>query len=174
MQTGKALEFEVLLVSPLFERIVLPYKKNLEKLGVTVKVRTIDTSQYRRRLDTFDYDMIVSTFGQSQSPGNEQRSYWGSQAADIEGGRNYMGIKDQAIDELVEKVISAPDRKGLITAVKALDRVLQWGHWLIPHWHAKYDRVAYWNFFGRPKVTPMQGNQFLAWWVDPVKRAALK
>ncbi len=173
-QTGKALEFEVLLNSPLFERIVLPFAKNLEKLGVTVTVRTVDSSQYRRRLDTFDFDVIVSTYGQSLSPGNEQRSYWGSQAADTEGGYNYMGIKDPVIDELVEKVISAADRNSLITAVKALDRVLQWGHWLIPHWHAKFDRVAYWNFFGRPKVTPVQGNQFLAWWVDPAKRAALK
>ncbi len=173
-KTAKALEFEVLLVSPLFERIVLPFAKNLEKLGVTVTVRTVDSSQYRRRLDTFDYDMIVSVFGQSLSPGNEQRSYWGGEAADIEGGRNYAGIKDPVIDSLIEKVISASDRKGLIAAVRALDRVLQWGYWVIPHWHAKYDRVAYWNMFGRPKVTPVQGNQFLAWWIDPAKRAALK
>ena len=173
-KTGKALEFEVLLVSPLFERIVLPFAKNLEKLGVKLNVRTVDPSQYRRRLDTFDFDVIVGGAGQSLSPGNEQRSYWGSQAADIEGGRNFIGIKDPIIDALIEKVIAAPDRKALVTSVHALDRVLQWGQWLIPHWHAKYDRVAYWDKFGRPKITPIQGNQFLAWWVDAKKEDALK
>ena len=173
-KTGKPLEFEVLLVSPLFERIVLPFAKNLEKLGVAVRVRTVDPSQYRRRIDTFDFDVIVGGAGQSLSPGNEQRSYWGSIAADIEGGRNTIGIKDPVIDELIEKVIAAPDRKALVASVKALDRVLQWGHWVIPHWHAKYDRVAYWDKFGRPRITPIQGNQFLAWWVDPKKEEALK
>jgi len=173
-KTGQALEFEVLLVSPLFERIVLPFAKNLEKLGISVTVRTVDSSQYRRRLDIFDFEVIVGGFGQSLSPGNEQRSFWGSTAANQEGGRNTIGIQDPVIDELIEKVIAAPDRKGLITAVKALDRVLQWGHWLIPHWHATYDRIAYWDKFGRPKVTPLRGNQFSAWWVDAEKEKALK
>jgi len=173
-KTGQALEFEVLLVSPLFERIVLPFSKNLEKLGIKVTVRTVDSSQYRRRLDTFDFDVMVGSFGQSLSPGNEQRSFWGSTAADQEGGRNIIGIQDPVIDELIEKVIAAPDRKGLITAVKVLDRVLQWGHWLIPHWHATYDRIAYWDKFGRPKITPLRGNQFSAWWVDAEKEKALK
>ena len=173
-KTGKPLTFEVLLVSPLFERIVLPFAKNLEKLGVGVSVRTVDPSQYRRRLDTFDFDVIVSGWGQSLSPGNEQRSFWGSAGADIEGGRNFTGIKDPVIDELIEKVIAAADRKSLVTSVRALDRVLQWGYWVVPHWHAKYDRIAYWNKFGRPAITPIQGNQFMAWWVDPVKEDALK
>jgi len=172
--TGKPLEFEVLLVSPLFERIVLPLAKNLEKLGVALSVRTVDPSQYRRRLDTFDFDVIVGGAGQSLSPGNEQRSYWGSKAADIEGGRNTIGIKDPVVDALIEKVIAAPDRKSLVTSVRALDRVLQWGHWVIPHWHIKYDRIAFWDKFGRPKVTPTQGNQFLTWWVDANKEDALK
>ncbi|MEE8351281.1 MAG: extracellular solute-binding protein [Rhodospirillales bacterium] len=173
-KTGKQLKFEVLLRSPLFERIVLPFAKNLQKLGIKATVRTVDPSQYRRRTDTFDFDVIVGGAGQSLSPGNEQRSYWGSKAADIEGGRNTIGIKDPVIDELIEKVIAAPDRTSLVTAVKSLDRVLQWGHWLIPHWHAKFDRVAYWDKFGRPKITPIQGNQFFAWWVDANKEAALK
>jgi microcin C transport system substrate-binding protein len=173
-KTGQALNFQVLLVSPLFERIVLPFAKNLEKLGVKVTVRTVDSSQYRRRLDTYDFDMIVGSFGQSLSPGNEQRSYWGSKAAALEGGRNYMGIANPAIDKLIEKVIAAADRKGLVTATRALDRVLQWGHWVIPHWHAKYDRIVYWNKFDRPKITPLHGNQFLAWWINPDKAKALK
>jgi len=174
VKTGKPLEFEVLLNSPLFERIVLPFAKNLEKLGVKAHVRTVDPSQYRRRTDSFDFDVIVGGAGQSLSPGNEQRSYWGSEAADIEGGRNTIGIKDPVIDELIEKVIAAPDRASLVTSVRALDRVLQWGHWVIPHWHVEFDRVAYWDKFGRPKITPIQGNQFFAWWVDAKKEAALK
>ena len=173
-KTGQKLEFEVLLVSPLFERIVLPFAKNLERLGVKVNVRTVDSSQYRRRLDTYDFDMVVGTFGQSLSPGNEQRDFWGSHSADIEGGRNLMGIKDPGIDALIDKVIAAPDRAGLIAATRALDRVLQWGFWVIPHWHATYDRVAYWNKFSQPKITPVQGNQFTAWWVDEAKAKALK
>ena len=173
-KTGQVLTFEVLLVSPLFERIVLPYAQNLKKLGVAIKVRTVDSSQYQRRIDTFDYDVIVGGAGQSLSPGNEQRSFWGSIAADTEGGRNTIGIKDPVIDELIERLIAAPDRKGLIASVKALDRVLQWGHWVVPHWHATYDRLAYWDKFGSPVLTPIKGSQFLTWWVDPAKANALK
>jgi len=173
-KTGQVLAFEVLLVSPLFERIVLPYAQNLKKLGVAINVRTVDSSQYQRRIDTYDYDVIVGGAGQSLSPGNEQRSYWGSIAADTEGGRNTIGIKDPVIDELIERLIAAPDRRALIASVKALDRVLQWGHWLVPHWHATFDRLAYWDKFGIPELTPIKGSQFLTWWVDPAKADALK
>ena len=173
-ETGETLDFEILLISPLFERIALPFAQNLEKLGVKASIRTVDTAQYVRRMDTYDFDVIVSTFGQSLSPGNEQRSYWGSGVANMEGGRNYIGINDPVVDALIEKVIAAPDRPALVTATRALDRVLQWGQWLVPHWHIKYDRIAFWNKFGRPDVTPVQGNQFLAWWVDPAKEIALK
>ena len=173
-ESGIPFEFEVLLVSPLFERIVLPFAKNLEKLGVQLNVRTIDPSQYRRRLDTFDFDVIVGGASQSLSPGNEQRSFWGSKAAGVEGGRNRIGIKNKVVDALIEKIIAAPNRKSLITSVRALDRVLQWGHWVIPHWHAKYDRIAFWDKFGRPEITPIQGNQFLTWWVDVKKENTLK
>ena len=172
-ETGQVLEFEVLLVSPLFERIVLPYAKNLERLGVQVSVRLVDTAQYRRRLDTFDYDMIVFNFAQSESPGNEQRVFWGTAAADAPGSRNFVGIKDPVIDELIEQVIAAPDRENLVTRVRALDRVLQWGHYVVPHFHIPYDRLVFWNKFGRPSVTPASGVQFNAWWVDPEKDRAL-
>jgi len=174
METGEALEFEVLLVSPLFERIVLPFSKNLEKLGVAVNIRTVDTAQYQRRVDTYDFDMIVGTFGQSLSPGNEQRSFWGSQNVSMEGGRNYMGINDPVIDELIETIIAAPNRDALVTAVRALDRVLQWGHWLIPQFHSKSDRIAYWDKFGRPDIIPTRGNQFMTWWIDNAKAEALR
>ncbi|MDG2072011.1 MAG: extracellular solute-binding protein [Pseudomonadales bacterium] len=133
--SGQQLLFEVMLVSPSWERIVLPYGRNLEKLGVDLTVRTVDTSQYRQRLDSYDFDMIVMTFPQSQSPGNEQRAMWGSDGALLEGGRNYIGIRDPAIDVLIEHVIEAKDRPALIAATRATDRALQWGHWVIPHWH---------------------------------------
>ena len=137
-------------------------------------VRTVDTSQYRRRLDTYDFDVIVNTFGQSQSPGNEQRDYWSSASAALEGAGNYIGISDPAIDTLIEQIIAAPNRKELIAATRALDRVLQWGHWVIPHWHISYARVAYWNKFGIPQVTPPQGYQRGAWCVDRNKAEKLK
>lgn len=172
-KTGKLFAFEMLLVSPLFERIALPFAKNLEKLGIAMTVRTIDTAQYRRRLDTFDFDMVVGGFGQSLSPGNEQREFWTTSAAEQEGSRNIIGIKSKAVDAIVEKLIAAPTRKDLVIASRALDRVLQWGHYMIPNWHAPYDRIAYWDKFARPKVTPTRGNQFFAWWIDAAKAQSL-
>ncbi len=172
--SGRQLSFEVMLVSPSWERVVLPYGRNLEKLGVDLSVRTVDTSQYRQRLDSYDFDMIVTTFPQSQSPGNEQRSMWGSDAALLEGGRNYIGIRDPAIDVLIEHVIEAKDRRTLVAATRAMDRALQWGHWVIPHWYISYDRVVYWNKFSQPEITPARGFSFGAWWVDQDKAAALQ
>ncbi|PPR50235.1 MAG: Oligopeptide-binding protein AppA, partial [Alphaproteobacteria bacterium MarineAlpha5_Bin10] len=142
--TKENFEFEILLVSPAFERIVLPFKDNLEKLGIFVTVRTIDSSQYQQRLETFDFDMVVSSFRQSLSPGNEQRNFWGSDAADTDGSRNIIGIKNPAIDNLIEKVISAEDREDLIIATRALDRALLWNHYVIPQWHISSYRVLYW------------------------------
>ena len=168
-KTGQQMTFEILLVSPLFERIVLPFTKGLERLGIKATVRTVDTSQYIRRLETFDFDMIVFTWGQSLSPGNEQRGFWGSQAASQNGSRNFIGISDPVIDQLIELLIAAPDRKGLIARTRALDRVLQWGHYLIPHWHTAVDRLVFWDKFGRPEVTPLQGAQFDTWWVVGAK-----
>jgi microcin C transport system substrate-binding protein len=170
---GEKLAFEVLLAQPAFERIVLPFKKNLEKIGVEISVRTVDTSQYRRRSDSFDFDVVVGSFGQSQSPGNEQRDYWGSDAAKSPGSRNVIGIGDPAIDALVESLISAMDRETLVTRTRALDRVLQWNHFVIPQWHIASDRIIYWNRFGRPATTPSRGVQFDTWWVDPKKVDAL-
>jgi len=168
------MEFEVLLVSPLFERVVLPFKKNLARLGIEVKVRTVDSAQYQERLENFDFDMIIWTWGQSMSPGNEQRNFWGSEAANRRGSRNFSGIKDPVIDELVEMVIAAPTREKLVQRTRALDRVLQWNHIVIPHWHIPYDRVLYWDKFSRPAVTPDQGASLFTWWVDPVKEKALE
>ncbi|NQV48719.1 MAG: ABC transporter substrate-binding protein, partial [Rhodospirillaceae bacterium] len=164
--TGQTMEFEILLVSPAFERITLPFVKNLERLGVKARVRTVDSAQYLRRLETFDYDMLTFIWGQSLSPGNEQLGYWGSAAASQNGSRNFAGINDAVVDELIAKLIAAPDRKSLVTATRALDRVLQWGFYLIPHWHLNYDRLVFWNKFERPSVTPVGGAQFGTWWIN--------
>ena len=162
-------KFEILLISPAFERIVLPFVRNLKRLGIEASVRTVDTAQYRKRTDDFDFDMVVSTFGQSLSPGNEQREFWGSAAAMRPGSRNLAGIQSSVIDGLIELVISAPDRKSLITRTRALDRVLLWNHYVIPHWHIRSFRVAFWDKFGRPPKTPIYGLAFDAWWVDKNK-----
>ena len=172
-ETGAPMDFEILLISPSFERIALPYAKNLERLGIDARVRTVDTSQYVNRLDEYDFDMVVSSWGQSLSPGNEQRAYWSSAAADRSGGRNLLGIKDPVIDELIELVISATDRDSLVQRTRALDRALLWGHYLVPNWHVPHDRWAYWDKFERPEVTPTRGAQFFAWWIDADKEASL-
>ncbi len=164
---GEALEFEILLLSPLFERIALPFVKNLSRLGVAGKVRTVDSAQYIRRLEHFDFDVIVFSWGQSMSPGNEQRNFWSSSAADRGGSRNVIGIKDPVVDALIEGLIAAPDRESLVARTRALDRVLQWGEWVAPHWHLDYDRLVFWDMFGWPETTPIKGAQFDTWWVKP-------
>jgi len=165
--------FEILLDSPSWERICLPFAKNLERLGIDARVRTVDTAQYQKRLEEFDYDMIVDVFPQSLSPGNEQRDFWGSAAADEKGSRNTIGIKDPVVDALIDLVISAPDRESLIYRTRALDRVLLWGFYVIPHWHIRSFRVAYWDKFDRPKVSPKYSLGFDTWWIDPQKEASL-
>ncbi len=173
-ETGRPMSFEILLISPAFERIALPFAHNLKKLGIDARVRLVDPAQYQNRLNEFDYDMIVGVWGQSLSPGNEQRDSWSSAAADAIGSRNLIGIKDPAIDELIELVIAAPDRQSLIERVHALDRVLLWSHFVIPHWHIPYDRLVFWDKFGVPEVIPMQGTSLLRWWIDGNKALALK
>lgn len=173
-KTGQEMKFEILLVSPLFERIVLPFQKNLARLGIDVSVRTVDSAQYIERLNNFDFDMIVFTWGQSLSPGNEQRNFWGSSAAERPGSRNLAGVKDRVVDDLIELVISARTRQSLVQRTRALDRVLQWQHIVIPQWHIPYDRVVYWNRFSRPAVIPDSGYSFLTWWIDPVREQVLE
>ena len=170
---GVKLDFEFLLDDPTFERVTLPVIQNLEQLGVKARLRTVDTAQYQKRTDQFDYDVTVNLVSQSLSPGNEQREYWGSKGADETGGRNLGGLKDPVVDDLVEKIIGAKDRESLIYTTRALDRVLQWGFYYIPHWNAPFDRVAYWNKLGHPAVMPKYGLTLDTWWVDPAKDAAL-
>lgn len=172
-KTGKAVSFEILLISPAFERIVTPFAANLKRLGIEAGVRTVDQSQYINRTRSFDFDMIVGGAGQSESPGNEQRDYWSSAAADREGSRNTIGIKNPAVDALIEKIVDARDRKSVITATRALDRVLQWNHYVIPQWHVRKDRLAYWNKFGIPEHAKY-GVDTMSWWIDPAREAALE
>jgi microcin C transport system substrate-binding protein len=172
--TGRPMRFEVLLANPSFERIVLPFLGNLKRLGINATVRTVDASQYINRRKSFDFDMIVHVWGQSLSPGNEQRDYWQSESATIEGSFNLAGIRDPVVDKLIDGVVAAKDRRSLVAYTRALDRVLLWGHYVIPHWHIKGDRLAFWDKFGRPAVTPLMGFQIDAWWVDPAREARLK
>jgi microcin C transport system substrate-binding protein len=166
-ETGQPFEFEILLVQPEFERIVLPFKKNLERMGINARVRTIDPAQYQKRMETFDYDMTVVGFGESLSPGNEQREFWGSQAADEQGSGNLLGIKNTIIDELIEELIRAPDRPSLVAHTRALDRVLQYGYYVIPNYHLSAFRVAYWDKFRRPAISPKYAVGLDTWWIDP-------
>jgi microcin C transport system substrate-binding protein len=172
-KTGQPFEFEFLLDNPQFERIVLPVVENLKRLGITARVRTVDTAQYERRMETFDYDMTVVLFPQSLSPGNEQREFWGSRAADQPGSRNVLGIKSPVIDALIEELVQAQDRPSLVARTRALDRVLQYGYYVIPNFHLSFFRVAYWDKFGRPKISPKYGLGLDTWWVAPAAAQAL-
>jgi microcin C transport system substrate-binding protein len=171
---GEPFAFEILIDEPTWERVTLPFVKNLERLGITARVRTVDAAQYQKRIDTYDFDMVVALWPQSLSPGNEQRDFWSSAAATTPGTRNLAGIRDPVIDKLIELLIQAPDRKALVARTRALDRVLLWGFYVIPHFHLQAFRVAYWDRFGRPAVAPKYTFGFDTWWIDPKKDAALQ
>lgn len=170
--TGKPVKFEFLLAQTEFERVLLPFKRNLAELGIELEIRRVDVSQYITRLRSRDYDLIVGGFGQSNSPGNEQREYWHSSSADKPGSRNYIGLKDPAIDSLVEGLINADSRQSLINHSKALDRALLWGYYVIPNWHIKTWRVAYWSHFEHPQVTPLYDLGLMTWWAKSVSETA--
>ncbi len=174
-KTGKRLAFEILIAQPTFERIIIPFTENLKRLGIQTTIRTVDPAQYQQRMKDFDFDVTVETFPQSDSPGNEQREFWGSAAAARVGSRNIVGIADPAVDALIDKVIYAPDRAGLIAATRALDRVLLNRHYVIPMWHIRVFRIAYWDRFGHPATLPAYHHGFpVIWWLDAGKDAALK
>ena len=167
---GKEFKFEFLIVSPSDEKIALAYQSNLKKLGITMEVRTVDSSQYQARLLNYDFDMIKRYWGVSLSPGNEQQFYWGSEVGKKDGSRNYPGINSPAIDALIEKLISAKNREELTTAIHALDRVLLWGHYVVPLYHSNKDRIAYWDFFEYPEEIPLYGIVIESWWVNKDKQ----
>lgn len=166
---GRDLSFELLLAHPSNERIALAYARNLKRVGVDLKVRTVDWAQYQRRTQTFDFDAVIKTWHQSLSPGNEQRYYWGSQAAEIDGSANLAGISDPVVDELTNLLAGSNDRSMLIAAARALDRVLLWGHYVVPLFYAKQDRIAYWDKFGMPAISPIGGYNIDTWWDKPAQ-----
>ena len=161
------LQFELLLAGPGFQRIAEPYKNNLKKIGVHLDIRVVQIAEYEERLRNFKFGMIVAGYPQSRSPGNEQRYMWGSEAAETPGTRNYMGIKNPALDELIERVIKAKTRKELVINIQALDRILTHQFYMVSHWYIAYDRAVFWNKFSRPKINPSQSsiaNNILEWW----------
>lgn len=171
---GQRFEFEILLSSASFERVALPYTQWLERIGVSARVRTVDPAQYQVRVDAFDYDMTVDVIGQGFSPGNEQRDYFTCAKARENGSQNITGFCDPAIDALVEMVIAAPNREELIQRTRALDRVLLHGNFVIPNWHSRTFRIAFWDRFGRAPRNPRYGLGFPSgWWIDPTRDAAL-
>ena len=134
----------------------------------------VDSAQYTRRLDGFDYDIVVGNFPQSDSPGNEQRDFWGSEAADRQGSTNLIGVKNPAIDKLIDRIIFAKDRAELVAATRALDRVLLWNDFVVPQWFSPETRIAYWSRYGQPKVLPGLTPGFLqVWWFDQTLAARL-
>ncbi len=164
-ETGGAFEIEFLLQNPSFVRNVQPYLEVLGKLGIFGKVRVVDTSQYQNRLDSFDFDMTIHSVGQSLSPGNEQREFWGCDAAERNGSRNIIGICDPVVEALIDEVILAEDRETLIAATRALDRVLLWRQYMVPQWHIPYTRAAIWSQIAHPEPTPSFNIGFPAiWW----------
>ena len=174
-RTGEPLSIEMLSEDPSVERVILFYKPSLERLGITVNVRTVDPAQYENRLRNWDFDIIVAVWPESLSPGNEQRDYWGSQAADTLGSRNYIGIKNPAVDALVDRVIFAKDRAELVAATRALDRVLLWNHYVVPQYSIDQTRTARWDRFGHPGVLPKYAEPAFptVWWWDAEKAARI-
>lgn len=172
---GRQMAFEILLDNPLFEPHAQSFVKNLVKLGIDARIRSLpDTQQFENRLRKFDFDMIVMRAGQSNSPGNEQRDYWSGAAADMEDSRNYAGVKSPVVDALVEKLVQAQTRAELETAARALDRVLLWGWYVVPHWHLDKARVAWWDRLGMPETVPDTGPSPDYWWFDSERDAALR
>ena len=172
-KTGEPFTVEFLADDPSFERVFLFYKPSLDRLGVTVSVRTVDDSQYENRLRGWDYDVITASWPESLSPGNEQRGYWGSQAADQPGSLNLIGIRNPAVDAMIDQVIFAKSRSDLVAATKALDRVLLWNHYVVPQWTYGKVRSARWDRFGRPDPLPKYAAAAFPalWWWDAEKAA---
>jgi microcin C transport system substrate-binding protein len=169
-KTGEKFEFEFLTPQAAQEKWINPYFRNLERLGIKGVLRVVDTTQYANRVNEFDFDMIIGGPGQSASPGNEQRELWGSASADRKGSRNWAGIKNPVVDDIIEKLIVAPTREDLVAHVRALDRVLLWNHYFVHEFSLVANWLAYWNKFGMPK-TPLSGPQLFTWWLDAAKAA---
>lgn len=173
-EDGRRFTIEFLGSDPTAERVTAPFIQNLRRLGIDASLRIVDNTQYINRLRAFEFDMTTVVLAQSQSPGNEQREFWSSEAAEIEGSRNYAGIADPAIDELVDRVIFSEDREDLVAATQALDRVLLWNYYVVPQWHLAEVWVAYWDKFGMPDEQPAYaGIDVESWWIEPEEEEEL-
>jgi microcin C transport system substrate-binding protein len=168
---GTRFAFEILLSSPTYERIALPYVQWLERSGIEVRVRTVDPAQYQRLMDSFDFDMTDTVFGQSGSPGNEQLEFWGCTAAKAEGSANTMGVCNEVVEALIANLLRTSDHASQVTAVRALDRVLLNQHFIVPQWHSDKVNIAYWDRFGRPSAPVRSGVVIDSWWIDPARAA---
>jgi len=164
---GEPLEFEFIIAQANLERVLLPFKRNLAELGIEMTIRRTDVSQYINRMRSRDFDMTSSIWSQSNSPGNEQRDFWHSSSAENPGSRNFIGLQDPAIDSLVEGLINAPSRASLINYARALDRVLLWGHYVIPNYYIDTWRTAYWQHLAQPEVAPLYDYGLMTWWIKP-------
>jgi microcin C transport system substrate-binding protein len=173
-KTGEPFTFTILEYDPSIERVVLPFIQNLKRLGIIATLRTVDISQYQQLINNFDFDMNVVIFPESLSPGNEQREFFGSAAADQPGSQNVLGIKSKVIDQLIEGIIAAPTRADLVAHVHALDRVLQYGYYVIPQYHLGKFWIAYWDKFHRPEVTPKYTPGLETWWIDTSAEQAIE
>jgi microcin C transport system substrate-binding protein len=173
-EAGNQMRFEILLEEPSFERIALPYSQWLQRIGIDARVRTVDPSQYQHLTDAFDFDMTINVYGESGSPGNELWGYWGSAAAKEQGSDNLAGASEPVIDALIGKVCAATTREELVTAARALDRVLLWNWYVVPQWHLQSVWAAWWDRFGYPDAKVRSGVVFDAWWIDAEREAKLK
>jgi microcin C transport system substrate-binding protein len=172
---GKVLDVEILTFSPSFERIINPYIQNLKKIGINASLRRVDPAQYERRMKTFDFDVTTQRYTMNLTPSVELKSFWGSEAAGIDGSFNLAGISDPVVDALIDKVVAAKTRDELVTATRAVDRVLRTGHYWVPHWYKASHNLAFWNKFSRPSIKPKYDRGVIAtWWFDPARAAELK
>ncbi len=174
---GKPVELEYLTFSPITERLIAPFVRNLHRLGIDASIRIIDTAQYTNRLQEFDFDMTMAAFGTVATPGVSERAFWASESANRPGTVNYGGVEDPAVDALIEKIGNAPSRADLETAARALDRVLLWNRYVLPAWFNDANNVAYWDKFGRPAITAKYDPYFGyldTWWIDAEKATALE
>ena len=171
---GEPFTLEILTFEPVFERVMAPYVRNLKLLGIDARIRMVDAAQYQQRLKDFDFDITTQRYSMRNTPGVELRSYFGSEAAKMDGSLNLAGIADPAIDALIERILAAKNREELETAARALDRVLRAGHYWVPHWYKASSNVAYWDKFSRPQTKPRFDRGILdTWWYDEAKAAKL-
>jgi microcin C transport system substrate-binding protein len=169
---GEPIVIEFLLDEPGLQPHHFPYFKNLATLGIDASLRVVDPAQYRKRVDDFDFDLVVQRFSFSSTPGDSLRSFFSSQAAGLKGSQNLAGISDPVIDALIERIIAADSRASLVTACKALDRVIRAGRYWVPHWYKPTHWLAYWDVFGRPATKPRYARGIPeTWWYDPAKAA---